>query len=82
MGTNLIQKVPVMRYYYYSILKIKEIIFQPAHRFNIEVICGLVQKQNIRIAEKRLCEQHFHLPLGVKVGHENLVKFVRYVKLV
>ena len=42
---------------------------QPPDRLNVQVVCRLVQQDNIRIAEQRLRQQYLHLLVTGKGGH-------------
>ena len=39
-----------------------EIVLEPVARFQIEMICGLVQQQKIRLGEQQLGQRNAHLP--------------------
>ena len=52
-------------------------IFQPGNRAVIQVVGRLVQQQNVRIAEQRLCQQHLELFAALQVTHEGIVHFRR-----
>ena len=65
--------MPVVRYDYYGVFKIEQIIFKPAHRLNIKVVCGLVQKEYIGVSEQSLGKQYFHLSLCVEICHKHVV---------
>ena len=74
--------MPVVRYNDDGIRKIKQIIFQPSHRFDVEVVGRLVEQQHVRIAEKRLRKQYFHLHFRIEIRHQHGMILRRYVQLV
>lgn len=57
MGTDGIQKVTVVGYDQDDIFVACQEVFQPGDRIDIQVVGRLIQDQDIRISESRLCQQ-------------------------
>ncbi len=74
VGAYLVQEITVMGYYNDSIFKIDEEVLQPRNGIQIQMVGGLVQQQNIRVAEEGLGQQHFHLDAAVQIPHGGIVK--------
>ena len=61
LGADFVQKITVMRYYDYGVVKINQEFFQPCDSVQIQMVRRLVQKKDVRVAEERLRKQHFYL---------------------
>ena len=61
MGTDLVQEVTVMGYHDNGVFKVDQEFLQPFDGVQVQMVGRLVQKQDIRISEKRLRQQDFHL---------------------
>ena len=44
-----------------GVVKVDEEIFQPADGFQIQMVGGLIQQQDVRIAEQSLGQEYFNL---------------------
>ena len=51
VGADFVQKIPVVGHDNYGVGKINQKLFQPFNGIQIQVVGGLIQKQNVRIAE-------------------------------
>ena len=69
MSTDLVEKVPVVGNDDNGIGKADEILFEPGDGLEIQVIGRLIEQQNVRVSEKRLCEQHPHLVAPLQFLH-------------
>ena len=54
-------------------LEVQQKVLQPVDGVDVQVVGGLVQQQDIRIAEQRLGQQHLHLQPAVHVLHHVIV---------
>ena len=45
-------------------------ILQPGNGLVVQVVGGLVQQQDVRVAEQRLSQQHLHLFAALQVAHD------------
>ena len=63
-----------MRYDDNRVFEIHQIIFQPAHRFDIEVVRRLVQKQHVGVSEQCLRQQNAHLLFCVQIRHQRIMQ--------
>lgn len=70
MGTNGVQEVTVMTHHQYDILIIGQEILQPADGLYIQVIGRLIEQQDIRVAEQRLCKQYPYFQVGGDILHQ------------
>ena len=71
MGADVVQEMAVMGHDDHRALVIREKIFQPGNGPHVEVVCRFVQKDDIRMAKQRLCQQYLHLFVarqGVHLG--------------
>ena len=50
-------------------LAVHQEILQPLDGLNVQMVGGLVQQDDVRLAEQRLGQQHLHLFLGGQAGH-------------
>ena len=55
--------------------EVQQEILQPVDGLNIQVIGGLVQHNDLRVAEQCLCQQHLHFQTGVGGAHVVVVHF-------
>ena len=60
-----------------GIFEIHQIVFQPAHGFDVEVIGRLVEKKDVGVSEKRLRQQYADLLFRVELAHGGIMKFLR-----
>ncbi len=60
MGADLIQEVTVVGDHDNRVFKVDEEILQPGDGVQVKVVGGLVQQQNVRIAEQGLCQQYLN----------------------
>ena len=58
MGANLIQEVPVMGDDDHRVLEAEQELSQPIDGLDVQVIGGLVQQEDVRVAEQGLGQQH------------------------
>ena len=63
-----------------GVLVVEDEVFQPVDGFNVEVVCRLVEHYDVRLAEKRLCQQNFNLQARVGVPHQIIVQLNRDAK--
>ena len=75
IGTDFIKKMAVVRNDDDRVFKIQQIIFQPAHRFKVEVVGRLVEEQHVGIPEQRLCKQNLDLHFRIQLTHAHAVIF-------
>ena len=59
------------------VVKFDQELLEPCDRVEIEVVRGLVEQQDIRVAEEGLCKQHLDLQGAVEVAHLRIVKLGR-----
>ena len=59
----------VVAYYEHRVLEFREVILEPCHGLEVEVVGGLVEQQIVGIAEKRLCKEHTNLLATREVAH-------------
>jgi hypothetical protein len=71
---NAVQKMPVVRNHDQHAFVVAQIILQPVHRFQIEVVGGLVEQQRRRAAEQSLRQQHAHFLAALQFAHRPLVQ--------
>ena len=50
-------------------LEVQQEVLQPVDGLNVQVVGGLVQQDDVRLAEQGLGQQHLHLFLGGQAGH-------------
>ena len=65
MGTYFIQEVTVMGNNNHRIFKIDEEFLQPGDGIQIQMVGRLIQKQDVRVAEKRFGKEYLHLLAAV-----------------
>ena len=53
--------------------EVQQEVFQPVDGFNVQVVGGLVQHDDVGIAEQGLSQQDLHLQTGISVGHHVVV---------
>ena len=56
MRGDAVEKPTVVRYYDRASGKVFQRFFESAHRVDIEIVCRLVQKQNVRAGSQHLCK--------------------------
>ncbi len=64
------------------ILKVDQEVLQPGDGVQIQVVGGLVQEQDVRIAEQGLGQQHLHLQVAVQILHGGVVEVCVYPQAV
>ena len=50
-----------MGYHDNRILKVDQELLEPCDRIEIQVVCRLVEKQDVRVSEQCLCQRNFDL---------------------
>ena len=73
---NRIKESPVMRNKYHCTIVSSQEIFEPLNRFNIKVVGGLIQKQNIPVAGKKRSQCHATLLATREVADDGLPRDV------
>ena len=63
-----------MAHHKHRVLKVAEIVFQPFHGFEVEVVGRFVEEQVVRLAKECLRQHHAHLFLTREVAHEFAVQ--------
>ena len=79
---DLVEKMAVVRNNNYCVGEIQKELLKPLHSVQVEVVCRLVQKQNIGFGKKRLRKKHFYLARAVELSHFHLVIIARNAKAV
>ena len=74
---DLVQKIPVVADHDDRILKVDQKLLKPADRVQIQMVCRLIQKQDVRIAEQGSCQKDLDLLGAGQLLHQYLVKFCR-----
>ena len=74
MGTDGIQKVPVVGDHQDRIFIIGEVIFQPADRIQVQVVGGFIQQQVIGFSKECLGQQHPYFLLSTQIFHQGVVQ--------
>ena len=69
VGADGVQEVTVMAHHKDQALAIHQEILKPLDGLNVQMVGGLVQQDDVRLAEQRLGQQHLHLFLGGQAGH-------------
>ena len=69
VGADGVQEVTVMAHHKDQALAVHQEILQPLDGLNVQMVGGLVQQDDVRLAEQRLGQQHLHLFLGGQAGH-------------
>ena len=57
----------------HRVFKVPQEALQPGDGLGVQMVGGLVQQQDIRIAEQRLGQQHLHLVIGFQLAHHHAV---------
>mmetsp|Transcript_34669 Transcript_34669/g.83756 ORF Transcript_34669/g.83756 Transcript_34669/m.83756 type:complete len:328 (+) Transcript_34669:573-1556(+) len=57
-----IQEIPGVGHNDQGGLALRQVLLQPGHRVQIQVIGGLIQQQEVRVGEKRASQGHTHAP--------------------
>ena len=70
MRAHLVEEVAVVAHHKHRVLKVAEIVFQPFHGFEVEVVGRFVEQQVVRFAKECLRQHHAHLFLTREVAHE------------
>ena len=71
---DAVQKVAVVRDDDHRRVAGIQHVLEPADRVDVEVIGRLVEEQDVRVGEQRLCEQHAELPPRCDVAHRTLME--------
>ena len=61
LGADFIQEIAVMGNHDHGIFKVDQEFLQPVDGVHIQMVGGLVEKQDVRIAKQSLCQQDFNL---------------------
>ena len=80
MGGDGVQEVTVVADHEHRVLEVGQVILQPGHGVEVQVIGGLVQQQVVGVAEQGLCQQYAHLLVGRDILHEHLVAVFAYAQ--
>ena len=80
MCADRIQEMTVMADNQYGMFKFGEVAFQPLYSIKVQVIGRLVEKQVIRLAEKRFGQHHAHLFFTAQISHEGIMLVFFYTK--
>ena len=62
-----------MRHDKHRVLAIRQIILQPSHSLQVQVVGRLVEEQVVGISEKSLCQKHAHLLLTAQILHQHVM---------
>ena len=73
MGAHRVEEVTVVAHHQHGVFKFREIVFEPCHGVEVEVVGRLVEQKVVGVAEKGLGKQHAHLLVARKVAHEHVV---------
>jgi len=77
MGADLVQEIPVMGDDDHCVLEAGEKMLQPVDGLQVQLVGWFVQKQDIRVTEQGLGQQHPHLVAAVKLLHSFLTHLFR-----
>ena len=55
------------------ILEIDQEFLQPCNRIQIQVVCRLVEKKDIRISEEGSCKENLYLFITIQILHQGVV---------
>ena len=80
MSADLVQEIAIMGDDDYCVLEAGEKAIQPGDGLQVELVGRLVQKQDIRVTEQGLGQQHPHLIVAVKFLHLFLTHLFRYAE--
>src|SRR5699024_2006401 len=72
--TNLVQEITVVGNDDYRVVKIDQELLQPLDRIQIQVVGGLIEKQDIRISEQRAGKKHFDLLASGQISHQRIME--------
>src|SRR5699024_10954904 len=75
VGADFIQEITVKGNHNNRVFKIDQELLKPFDRRKIQVVGGLVQEKDIRVAEKGLGQQDLHLLASCQFGHLHIMKF-------
>ena len=64
VGADGVEEVPVVADHDDGALEVQQKVLQPVDGVDVQVVGGLVQQQDVRVAEQRLGQQHLHLRPG------------------
>ena len=59
-----------MRYDEYRVFVVRQVVFEPHDRIDVQVVRRLVEQQVIRFAEQGLRQQHAYFLFGIEVPHQ------------
>lgn len=68
-GAHTIQELSVVTYDHHGKVLILEETLQPLHTFHVQMICRLVQQENIGVLEQNLAKPNAHAPAPTEAGH-------------
>ena len=72
----------VVRYNYDGGIKVDKKFLKPSYGFKVEVVCRLVHKKYVGVAEKSLRKQNLNLLVARKLAHFEIVEVVCYAEAV
>ena len=73
VGADLVQEVPVVGDDHHGVREVEQELLQPEDRIDVQVVRGLVQEEDVRIAEERLGHEDADLFAVGQVLHERSV---------
>ena len=71
---DVVEEVAVVADHEHGALVVHEEVLEPDDALEVEVVRGLVEQDDVRLAEERLGQQHLDLEARVHVGHERVVE--------
>ena len=74
VGAHGVEEVTVVADHDDSAVVVQQEVVEPLHGGNVQVVGGLVQQQDVGVAEQGLCQQHLHLETGVQGLHVVIVQ--------
>src|SRR5262245_10956204 len=82
MSAYLVQEMPVVRNDDKASIVAAEVILEPVHGIEVEVVRRFVQQQNIGIPEQRLRQKDAHFLPALKLAHLPIVKLFGNVQAI
>ena len=73
MSRDGIEKMSVVRYHQHGLLYVAQVVFEPLHGVEVEVVGGLIEQEVIGVAEKGFGEHHPHFLAVGQLGHTLIV---------
>ena len=62
VGAHGVEKVARVRHHDHRAVPLQQLVLQPQHGVQVQVVGGLVQQQNVRLHEQRTRQRHAHAP--------------------